>query len=310
MPESQLASYFQRPIIWLNNIALYLKNLLYPLRLSAVYGLPVPYLVHQWWFYILPIVPISLAFGLYFIGKKRQILLLAGSLFLLGFLPTSGLVSFSFQLVSVVADRYLYFAFIGISLAISVVAERKNFSIILAIILLIFTLISAFKQIPVWQNELKLWNYAVSHAQYDKYYAKNALASAWHNEGWDLARRGETRQALAIFDKIIANKFNHKLYFIGNTFYLRGVIMMQQKHYQKALSDFDKSIASKHKNSNSDEGKIGSHEGKIAVFTALRQCENASFEIDFMRKNKLKIPVFLLTDFHKNCPKPLPPRID
>ncbi|SMM97954.1 hypothetical protein SPONN_797 [uncultured Candidatus Thioglobus sp.] len=295
--DNQVATYTQRPVIWLNSIALYLKQLIYPANLNAVYGLPVPYMVHQWWFAIFPIIPLSLGVYFWIVRKKQPLLLFASSLFLIGFLPTSGFASFSFQLVSVVADRYLYFSMLGVALLIaSIFSTDKIIKQGLIIAVLVgFSALSVFKQIPIWNNELKLWQYVVNHAQYDSYYAKRALGSAFHNEGWALAKRGKNQQALAILDNLIANQFNHKLYFIDNTFYLRGVIMMQQQKYQKALSDFSQSVAINAKNSDS-------REGKIAVFTALGQCFNAQTEIDLMHQQQFKTPAFLLIDFQKKCP--------
>ncbi|SMN11214.1 hypothetical protein SPBRAN_1454 [uncultured Candidatus Thioglobus sp.] len=181
-----------------------------------------------------------------------------------------------------------------LSLPINNVLHLSNMGVHIINGLLVFTALSAFKQIPVWHNELKLWTHTVDNMEYDTYYAKRALGSALHNEGWDLAKRRKNQSALAIFDSLIANQFNHKLYFIDNTFYLRGVIMMQQQKYQKALSDFNQSIRINAKNNNP-------REGKIAVLTALGQCKNAQAEINLMRKYKFNVPAFLLSDFQRRC---------
>ncbi len=294
MPDSQVVSYWQRPIIWLNSITIYLWHLLYPVNLNAVYGLPAAYMASNWWFYIFPLATLGLAAYLRALGKKQPLLLFASALFLLGFLPTSGFVSFSFQLVSVVADRYLYFSFVGVALFIAAIASQngKKTRALLAIVLVVFTFLSAIVQIPVWQNDIKLWNHTADYAQYDKRYAKIALGAALHDEGWKLAKLGKNQQALKIFDKIIADKLHHKE--MHHTFYIRGVIMMEQKHYQKALVDFGKSIKINAKNNNA-------YEGKINVFIRLGQCKNAQSEINLMRDKQLKVPLFLLQDWQKIC---------
>ena len=115
------------------------------------------YLIHfspkfisaQWWFYPLAFVPLFLGYLLWLRRKNQPLLVFAAALFIAGFFTTSGFVSFVFQQHSLVADRYVYFAMIGIALLIGTIfskVDQKIWQNLIISILIIFASLSAFRQ--------------------------------------------------------------------------------------------------------------------------------------------------------------------
>ena len=149
-------AFWQRPFAWLDGIVFYLYKIIYPYHLSASYMLSPKFISVQWWFYPLALVPFALGYFLWLRRKTQLILVFAAVLFVAGFFTTSGFVDFSFQKLSLVADRYVYFAMIGVALAVANLADRKYWRVLLLGVLLIFAALSAFRQIPIWQNPIKL----------------------------------------------------------------------------------------------------------------------------------------------------------
>ena len=108
--------FWAKPLIWMDAVSFYLYKLVFPFSLAVSYARSPEYVMGQWWFYIIWIIPVSTGFGFWYFRKKEPLLVLAFLIFILGFLPVSGLVEFAFQDWSTVADRYLYLSMFGVSL--------------------------------------------------------------------------------------------------------------------------------------------------------------------------------------------------
>ncbi|SMM98153.1 O-GlcNAc transferase [uncultured Candidatus Thioglobus sp.] len=284
--------YWYRPFIWLDSMVFYLYQIIFPLQLSASYALSTELLITQWWLYPLAILPLILLILLWFKRQQFTSLAFASALFIIGFLPTSGLISFTFQTYSVVADRYIYFAFIGVALLVSTIFDYGNGKFwkgLMIGILLIFTTLTAFQQIPLWKNTAKLWAHSLKTEAVPSY--------ATYNYGKTLAHAGEITQAVKMFNLVLDHHPKDRPYQTKHIdlFYNRGVAMLKLNKPQKALLDFEQVISMSAKNSSA-------YNLKIYTLIVLKQCKEAHSTVYFARKNRIQLPTETLKNLQKTCP--------
>lgn len=156
-----------RPLIACDSLAFYLEKLCLPVRLATRYPHSANLVLASWQFKVAWLVPVALL-GLFWALRRRAPWLLAGSLiFAAAPLSVLGLVPFQYQRISTVADRYVYVAMLGPSLALAGALATQRFRrspvwlrslsgacIVGAIGLLAF--LSA-RQARVWQNSDSLY---------------------------------------------------------------------------------------------------------------------------------------------------------
>ncbi len=286
-------AFWQRPFAWLDSIVFYLYKIIYPYHLSASYMLSTKFITQQWWFYPLALVPLALGYLLWLRRKTQPILLFAVALFVAGFFTTSGFVDFSFQKFSLVADRYVYFAMIGVALAVANLADRKYWQVLLLGVLLIFAVLSAFRQIPVWKNPLKLWSHSMNY-EVTPSYARNNLAANFNNIGSSLVALKQYQQADVYFNKAI-NLYPKKNPELSRTFYNKSVSHLRQEKYPQAL-DYSKQ-AIKISPNYADANNI-----KIHLLILLKQCKKAKQAAVFAQQHKIKLQEEIVKNLHKVCP--------
>ncbi|SMM97950.1 hypothetical protein SPONN_793 [uncultured Candidatus Thioglobus sp.] len=289
---------WQRPFAWLDSIVFYLVKLIYPYHLGLSYTLSPQFISTQWWFYPLAIVPFGLGYLLWIKRQIYPLLVLAAVLFLAGFFTTSGFVSFVFQKYSLVADRYLYFAMIGVALFVAAILEKSDNKIkqgLIVAILLVFTSLSAFRQIPLWQTPLSIWSHT---KQYEliKRYAHENLAAMLFYRGDELRKAGNNSQALDYFNRSIEQYPQYSKSNLSVVLGQRGVIFFQQKKYHKALSDFTQAIELTPRSTQLISNKI-------LTLLILKKCKKAYETFNLAGKNKIKLQAGTLIDLQKNCAK-------
>ena len=282
-------AFWQRPFAWLDSIVFYLYKIIYPYNLSASYMLSPKFISMQWWFYPLALMPLTLGYLLWMERKTQPILVFATALFIAGFFTTSGFVDFSFQKFSLVADRYVYFAMIGTALAVANLADRKYWQVLLFGVLLIFAVLSAFRQIPIWQNPIKLWSHSMNY-EITPNYARNNLVANFNNTGASLLNLKKYQQARVYFDKAI-NLYPKDIEAIYN----KGVSYLRQKKYQQALEHFNQAIKISPNYANV-------HNAKIHVLALLKQCKKAKQAAVFAQQHRVKLQQAMVDDLHKVCP--------
>jgi tetratricopeptide (TPR) repeat protein len=229
----QTYPFWAKPLIWLDAVSFYLYKLLFPFSLAASYARTPEHVMGQWWFYVAWMIPVGVGFCLWRFRKKAPLLLLAALVFLLGFLPVSGLKEFNFQAWSTVADRYLYLSMPGVALGFAYAATRMTrqwqWGIMAGVILLLGGR-SYFVQVPVWENPLKLWSHCIEITP--------GSPQAHNNRGISYTKKREFAKAIADFSKALA--LNPES---DNAYSGRGFAYGKMKDYDKAISDFDKALA-------------------------------------------------------------------
>ena len=169
-----------------DTLSFYLWKTLLPIKLGPDYGRTPVWLMTHGWAYAMIVIPmavmgVALAFrkrgpltpnnggtdgplapnnrGTGLIGRSHPWVAAALVIWLLPILPVSGMTPFDFQFYSTVADRYVYFAMLGIALAgAGVVASMPaRTSIGVGVVVIGAFAVLSFQQLPVWANTRSLF---------------------------------------------------------------------------------------------------------------------------------------------------------
>jgi tetratricopeptide (TPR) repeat protein len=267
--SNQSYPFWAKPLIWMDAISFYLYKLLLPLSLASIYGRTPEHVMGQWWIYVIWAIPVGMGLCLWHFRKKAPLLILAAVIFLLGFLPVSGLKGFTFQSWSTVADRYLYLSMLGVALGIAYAAtrmERKwQWSLMAAVILLLGTW-SFSVQVPVWENSITLWsrcievNPGASRAYNNRAAAFNLggqpdraitdlnkslainpdYAGAYNNRAVAFNAGGKPDRAITDLNKALAINPDY-----AGAYNNRGIAFARKQEHDRAISDFSEAIARK-----------------------------------------------------------------
>ncbi len=187
-----------RPLIFIDACNFYLAKLILPIPLSAMYGrgpekvMEASYFFYNW-------IPLAiLAFFLWHYRDKSKMVLVALIIFIIGFLPVSGLLPFAYQNNSTVADRYLYLSLLGPALLFShtlqsTIDHNRNrnhnrvfhytqITWITLALLLSFYSYRIQAQLPIWKNKITLWQDVLSKYP-NQDLPHNNLGKALHEKG-------------------------------------------------------------------------------------------------------------------------------
>ncbi|HEX4510477.1 MAG TPA: hypothetical protein VH328_10370, partial [Burkholderiaceae bacterium] len=124
IPAAGQSSPWQRPFVAGDALAFYVLKTVLPIDLGVDYGRTPASVMAHGWSYLVWLLPGSLL-AVAFVNRQRRPLTWLGLLMFVCFLlPTSGLMPFSFQAYSTVADRYAYLALLGVGLVVADVIDQ------------------------------------------------------------------------------------------------------------------------------------------------------------------------------------------
>ncbi len=254
-----------RPLIAADAMTFYFYKLLLPLSLAPDYGRLPEWVVRQEWLYFSWSVPAAAAILAWMGSHYRPWLMAAFAVFIVAILPVSGLVPFSFQNVSTVADRYLYIAMLGPALALSgfLAEHREKWWVAGTVAALGALALGSAVQTRLWQNNLTLFRHAlkVNPQSWTAHYslARALFKQEKHDEAIAhfreaarlkpnftnahfslaglLAARGEFEEAIAAYRQAlkIDPNFADGYYGMGNALALRGDLDAAMQEYRQAL---------------------------------------------------------------------------
>ena len=107
-------SLFSRFFVWMDSLVFYLKKIFIPFNFSPSYARTAQRVLSSWMPYVIWIIPFIFLILLIAYRKRIKNVSFAYFVFIIGFMPVSGLVPFIFQNWSTVADRYMYLSLIHI----------------------------------------------------------------------------------------------------------------------------------------------------------------------------------------------------
>lgn len=223
-------SFWQRFLVAGDAVSFYLGKLLLPLSLAIDYGRTPQYVLGQGWVYLTGILPYLLAIFLFW-KSRRDWARVSALLFVAPLLPVLGFIPFNFQVMSTVADRYLYLSMLGVALSVGwVLAHYRRRGVVVAALLVLALLgMRSILQLPNWEN---------SEAFYRHTLAVNAKSwVSYLNQGIILKNQGEHQRALQNFQKVLEYKTDNPMAYseMGDTYNAMGNREAAAATYQQAL---------------------------------------------------------------------------
>ena len=224
-------AFWTRPLIAGDAVIFYLYKLVWPLGFGPDYGRTPEYVLQHGWLYLSGSVPWILAAWLWLKRKKLPWLVATTGVFVVGLLPVLGLISFSFQRYSTVADRYVYLAMLGpaMALAWSLMRPKKYVAAAGGAIILGVFLLSSIFQVPHWQNNVTFFQHALEI---------NPASSFSHNNlGLVYADRGQQEEAIHHYTEAlrIEPEFPVAHLNLANA-------LLDQDRYPEAMQHYDEAI--------------------------------------------------------------------
>jgi Tfp pilus assembly protein PilF len=265
-----------RPLVAGDALAFYLYKLVVPLWLTPDYGRTPEFVLDQLWGYFTWLVPFGVAL-LAWLSRGQGFWLMASlALFIVPILPVSGLVPFTFQHVSTVADRYLYLAMLGPALAFAwfVANVHRKIVPIAAIALLVLLGVTSWLQARIWRDAESLWRHTIS---------VNPMSSMAHyNLALVLRQKGNLAEAIALYRKSLETdpRAADAHYNLGSALEDKGQVEEAMEHYRRAI-EIDPSYWDAHNNLAillENQGKI---EQAIKHYRAALQINPGSIEAHY-----------------------------
>lgn len=223
----------ERPLVAASSLGFYIAKFLVPWPLAPDYGLnPVKLLHHD---YIIALYAVFASFCTYltFMLKRKNLLFLLGStIFVLGYLPTLGLIPFEFQNLSTVADRYFYFLpSIGLGIVLISLLYRLNESHVKRILFLltfVWSTLSVY-QVAQWRNNDSLFQQTLT-TNSESYLALNNL-------GLQAIRAADFATAEKWLKRALEIKPDY-LAAVANL----GVVYFKQNNFSKAIEFYSQEL--------------------------------------------------------------------
>jgi hypothetical protein len=226
-----LAPAWTRPLVALDSTLFYLGKLLFPLELALDYGRTPHVVMEQGLKNLLLLVPII--FVLIFLLRKKFPGLWGGfCIFLLGFLPVSGIVAFQYQLFSTVADRYLYFSMFGVALAVAFLLQNCGEKWVkgMAAILLCLVVLG-FRQVNFWRSDPAVFGRAIA-VNPNSFLAHNNLAFYLYGKGKPGEAAVHFAKVVELRPKDALLRMNYAVALIGAGEKAKGVEQLEEAHRQ------------------------------------------------------------------------------
>ena len=216
-----------RPIVALDALSFYCQKILWPVGLTIDYGRTPARLMagHQW--ILNCAVILALAATIWFLRRLYRGVAIGSLIALAALLPVLGLVPFSFQEFSSVADRFIYLAMLGPALAVASLLATWPWRAALGISLALGVTLAILSgaQLSTWQDSTTL---AIHTLQIDP-------GSAVGNDiaGAQLNRDGHPREAAPRFSLAILRDPTE-----ANFHYDLGNTLLRLQQYPQAINEY------------------------------------------------------------------------
>lgn len=219
-----------RPIVAGNALAFYAENVVLPRGLCIDYGMTPA---------ALAAVPASIVKAIAGAAAVAAICMvptlracrLPLALFVVPLLPVLGLVPFSFQAISTVADRYAYLAMLGPAAAVAAVCDtwRSRWVGVVVTAILVMLAAASIRQVPVWRDSLALNAHALA--------INGGTRDTLNNLGLSLLDRGAFDEAADCFERAISHDAGYpRAHFnLGLARHRSGRLADAEREYREAI---------------------------------------------------------------------------
>jgi tetratricopeptide (TPR) repeat protein len=202
---------WQRPLIAADALAFYLYKLLLPVRLTYDYGRSPWTIFQKHWAWFTWLAPAGVAAGLIVSRQRARPLVAAALLLVIGVAPVLGLTTFDFEMISTVADHYLYLAMLGPALAAAWALTRlpaaNRLPALATCLVLALCAARSADQMRHWQDSRAFFAHTLE-LNPQSWSAWYGLGYLDHMEGRELAARATAEAAHGIDptpDRLAAN---------------------------------------------------------------------------------------------------------
>jgi protein O-mannosyl-transferase len=225
-----VAPLWARPLIAADALSFYLQKFFFPWGLAFDYGRSPATVMASPWIYLAWLVPAGVAAGLWLL-RAGAVWWGALGIFLAGVLPVLGLIPFTFQYISTVADRYLYLSMLGPALAMAAWLSRgwKPRRIGIAAVLLCAMAVLSHRQTSFWRDNETLYARGLQINPHS--------AVAYHNLGHDQMVQGNFDQAVSYLRRAVELEPEY-----GKTRYQFGLALLRRGDVEQAKREFRKSL--------------------------------------------------------------------
>ncbi|MDR3708372.1 MAG: tetratricopeptide repeat protein [Capsulimonadaceae bacterium] len=229
---SAVTRVWQRLFVAGDAFAFYLGKLIWPANLTIDYGRTPGFVLRHAWGYVEWLIPALVVAVAWRRRMSSPDVWLGIVIFVAMLLPVSGIVPFAYQSHSTVADRYVYFAMLGVCVIVAhilSVADRRAWAFYAVLLIALATL--TFGQQKVWRNSLMLYRHAV---------AVNAQSSSMHmNLGTALVDAGLFDDGLQQFTEALRYDPRNAMAqtYVGLIFLRRGDIADAVNAIRLAVAD-------------------------------------------------------------------------
>jgi tetratricopeptide (TPR) repeat protein len=244
-----------RPVIALDALAFYLKQIVAPITLAIDYGRTPEIVVMKGWLWWTWLIPAAVAALL--VWRPRRELIAAAIILVIGVSPVLGFTPFMFQFYSTVSDHYLYLAMLAPALALAWMLTRlpQRGMIAAAVGAIVVLGAMSVRQAGTWRDNESLYDRAIA-VNPDSFLAYNNLASAYAHAG-DVA--GVAAQVAARVPDVPAAK---------------AYRAQAKQDYHTALALLEKGIATR-RNASGKDDYFKAHSNLASIHSILGHNEEA-----------------------------------
>jgi len=223
--------WWQRPFVAGDALTFYLFKVILPINLGVEYGRTPHSVMSHAWSYLLWALPVTLLVFSFVRRQRRPIAWLGSLMFVTFLLPELGLVPFTFQVHSTVADRYTYLSMIGLGLVVAdvVVAIRSNIAMRAAGAVLVVLAVLSFNQAGYWSDNAAFLQHTID--------VNPDVAFAHNNIGSLLLKQKRAGEAIEHFNRALELEPRNAL--AENNL---GLALVQLRRLDEAVPHFRKAI--------------------------------------------------------------------
>lgn len=288
----------------------YIGKIILPINLVPFYSYPKKVSILSFEYFSVIVLVIGISAMCSVIAKRQKIWLAVWCYYVVTLMPVLGIVRVGLQSM---ADRFMYlpslgpFLVLGLTVAWVVrkvsVPSRKNLLMkLLGAIAVFVVLVSisylTMKQISLWEDDIKLWSYAIDENP-------DGSAVCYNNRGTAYGKRGQFDKALKDLDKAIVLYPDY-----ADAYSNRGIAYSKVGLLDNALKSFDQAVALKpnaadgYSNRGVAYAMTGQYDKALEDYNQAIEY-NRDYAVAYYNRGKLFLindkKELALTDFQKAC---------